>query len=328
MEAIDLDHYVAVRKQYDDVNRKLETLELNRSLKQSKKLNGANHNRHHSRQRSVSFEESNTNTRNNHGNAVRVPTLVEASPNTIDLDHEEDTKNFLVWFWDYSVKRSLLKRKKHELLVQVRFHELRVHFIESHQLPPNFRYVRASIHWYFPKTIIIQKVKRLLTINSKKLTNHYYRVADYLKLSMIDEFKNLVHVSSLSWGILILITNLIYFTMGIIFATTNDGKKIVLALTTFYLAYAILFVILSSVVFMKMKQVFFKIVKDDSWNEAITERNINHEQQHDHHHTTSERDLNLSERTVDAFKDFNQNDYFWGSNPSIVVTMAQIMQFG
>ena len=138
---------------------------------------------------------------------------------------------------------------------------------------------------------------------------------------MIDEFKNLVHVSSLSWGILILITNLIYFTMGIIFATTKDDKQIGVALTTFYLAYAILFVILSSVVFIKMKQVFFKIVKDDSWIEAITER----EQQQQH---TSDRDSNLSTRTVEAFKDFNQNDYFWASNPSIVVTMAQIMQFG
>lgn len=110
--------------------------------------------------------------------------------------------------------------------------------------------------------------------------------------------------------------------MGIIFFRTEDDERIGIALTSFYLGYAIIFVILSSIVFIKMKQVFFKIVKDDSWIEAITER--------DHELTTSkgsERDLNLSTRTVE-YKDFNQNEYFWGSNPSLVVTMAQLMQFG
>ena len=136
MEAIDLDHYVAVRKEYDDSNRKLETLEVNRSLKQSKKSATGNHYHH---QRSVSFETRNINTRNHDGN---LSTLEESSPNFNDLDNNEgNNNNLMVWFWDYYVKRSLLKRKQHELLVQVRFHELRVHFIESNQLPPNFRYV-------------------------------------------------------------------------------------------------------------------------------------------------------------------------------------------
>ncbi len=158
----------------------------------------------------------------------------------------------------------------------------------------------------------------LLFFTPTTITN---RVAEYLKLCMSDEFKNLVHVSYLSWGILIFVTNLIYFAMGILYAVTEDNGRIAIALTSFYLGYAIIFVIISSVVFVKMKQVFLKIVKDDSWIEAITER------ENDVGALDTNLD-NLSSRTVQEFKDFNQNDYFWGSNPSIVVTMAQLMQFG
>ena len=35
--------------------------------------------------------------------------------------------------------RNLLKKKHAELLVQLRFHELRVHFIETHSLKANFK---------------------------------------------------------------------------------------------------------------------------------------------------------------------------------------------
>ncbi len=134
IEAIDLDHYVAVRKQYDDVNRKLEALEVNQSMRQSRgDIN--NRSKKNDHQRQVSFEVKQDDAGNK--SKSQKSTLEETSP-----AEQDDETNNLVWrFWNYNVTKHLLKRKQHELLVQVRFHELRVHFIESHHLPPNFRLV-------------------------------------------------------------------------------------------------------------------------------------------------------------------------------------------
>jgi len=85
MEAIDLDHYVAVRKQFESVNKDLKELMMNYS------------------------------------------------------SSAESKGKLLHRFWKSTVTKMMLHRKRNELLTQVRFHDMRVHFIESHKLPHNFR---------------------------------------------------------------------------------------------------------------------------------------------------------------------------------------------
>ena len=122
METIDIDHYVAVRKEFESVKEKLKRL---KAYQISEKVERSNH-------RTVKFDVKETETEH------------EASLTT-------KKENWFTRLWGNSVTKNILERKHRELLVQVRFHEMRVHFIESHNLPSNFRYVLSSfsiIDWH------------------------------------------------------------------------------------------------------------------------------------------------------------------------------------
>lgn len=112
METVDLDYYVSVRKQFDAVNKDLEMLQM----KQTNTISELNQ----SLKRGVSF---------NH---------IES-----DLSIEPESKNMygnmFKKLWRNVITKNILLKKQRQLLVQVRFHEMRVHFIESHNLPHNFR---------------------------------------------------------------------------------------------------------------------------------------------------------------------------------------------
>lgn len=99
IEAIDIDHYVAIRREYEVVDAKL--------LKIEEKIN-------HTFHRSSQYA------------------------NRRDL-YEMDG-GWIVKCFVY-LRYSSIKRKHKRLLVQVRFHELRVHFIELNQLHHKFRWV-------------------------------------------------------------------------------------------------------------------------------------------------------------------------------------------
>ena len=116
--------------------------------------------------------------------------------------------------------------------------------------------------------------------------------------------------------------------MGIIYSATTNEEVIASALTGIYLGYAILIIVVSSIVSHKMKQVFFQIVKDGTWFFKISGRNEDS--------LRERKNGNFSKLIRQASVIFNaqeehlddQNDYFWGSNPSHVVTIAQVGQFG
>lgn len=109
MENIDLDHYVAVRRQFEDVDKKLKILKTRQERRKGKK------------------DYMTTNVRDS-----------DAIPDETEM-REHGVKTMFEIFWTQIVTKKLLKRRQKELLLQVRFHELRVHFIESNNLPGNFR---------------------------------------------------------------------------------------------------------------------------------------------------------------------------------------------
>jgi predicted Holliday junction resolvase-like endonuclease len=237
LEKVDLDHYVAIRKQFDAFKEQLQAI---KKSKDASKKSGSN-----LRQDSLS---NNTN--------VMFQLLTESR----------------IPFLKANLKK-MLNNKYRKLLVQVRFHELRVHFIESNGLDPRFC------------------------------------VSTYLKLCMNDVFKSLVHISTFSWLILLGCTNLVYFAMGIITAETNDKRTVGTSLSFIYVGYSIFFVVFSIIIGRKVKKIFFTIMKHEEWvkrNESV--RNLDDKSQ--------EKD------------DFHQLDYFWGSDPTIIIVVCQFMQFG
>ena len=106
------------------------------------------------------------------------------------------------------VCRPGLRRRHESLRVQVRFHELRLHFLESNNLPFNLK------------------------------------VSDYLKRSELSILIGLVHVSVASWVLLIGIMNLGYFILGIIGYTTSNTGTIGNVMTAMFFAANFLFIIL------------------------------------------------------------------------------------
>lgn len=237
LEKVDLDHYVAIRKQFDAFKEQLQ------AIKKSKDA---------SKKSGLSLRQ-------------------DKPPGDTNVIFQLLTESRIP-FLKANLKK-MLNNKYRKLLVQVRFHELRVHFIEINGLDPRFC------------------------------------VSTYLKLCMNDVFKSLVHISTFSWLILLGCTNLVYFGMGIITAETNNKKTVGTSLSFIYVGYSLFFVIFSIIIGWKVKKIFFTIMKHEEWvnrNESL--RNIDDKSQ--------EGD------------NFHQLDYFWGSDPTIIIVVCQFMQFG
>ena len=134
-----------------------------------------------------------------------------------------------------------LRRRHESLRVQVRFHELRLHFLESNKLSFNLK------------------------------------VSEYLKRSELAILIGLVHVSVGTWVLLIGIINLGYFVLGIIGYTTLEPawtSKIVVA--TFVMV-NLLFIILSLALRWKMRKIFQTVMKTKIIDKSDHEEGINNQ---------------------------------------------------
>ena len=126
--------------------------------------------------------------------------------------------------------------------------------------------------------------------------------------------------------------NLLYFLMGIVANATRNSSKVGDTMTGIFLGYNISFVLLSFVVLSKMKQVYYKIMKNEKWT---TTRHLRREQNiHQGIYGKSEKKVirmstrdSISTSGVVADPD-HQLNYFWGGDPHYIVNAAQLMQFG
>ena len=286
LETVDIDHYVAVRRQFDAMEEQLQ------AIRDSERFSaqGLNH---------------------------------AATADGADEAHSERNKNETNVFFKilnytkYPLLKANLKQvldvKYKKLLVQVRFHELRLHFIESNGLDPKFR------------------------------------VSSYLKLCMNDVFKKLVHISTFSWLTLLACTNLSYFLMGIIASESKDPGSIGTTLSFVYIGYAIAFVLVSLWTAWKMKNIFFKIMQNEQWitrdGEGVDPLNQSSGRLPS---SVSQKRISdmlfSSERGVAASTSggagggigedsgdkvhVHQLEYFWGADPTYIVVLCQFMQFG
>ena len=104
------------------------------------------------------------------------------------------------------------------------FHELRVHFIESNNLPPKFK------------------------------------VSHYLKRSLTTVLLDFVHISSYAWILLMATANLLYFLWGMILSVTGTSLEVEEFLMYIFFALMVLFVAFAFVLYFKMKSIFSNIL--------------------------------------------------------------------
>ncbi|GAX22530.1 hypothetical protein FisN_14Hh152 [Fistulifera solaris] len=151
------------------------------------------------------------------------------SSREIQMDEEDHSaftrKSFSRSFID-RFRYPTLRRKYNELLIQVRFHELRVHFLQAYNLP--------------------------LTL----------KVSDYLLESQQHVLLKLVHVSSIAWTLLTGAVNVMYYVLGIVSYKVSDSTIVGTALIWIFFWSMALFVVIAAVVYRKMESIFKKIMID------------------------------------------------------------------
>lgn len=163
-----------------------------------------------------------------------------------------------------------LKARYNALLLQVRFHELRVHFLQAYDLPLKFK------------------------------------VSDYLIRSEQQVLIHLVHVSTFAWLLLAALINILYFAMGIVTWESGDPTLVGTSLTWIFFAGMAAFILITWLVYNKMKQIFKTIMHEKTlWNV----------------HTD-----NTGQVRDDLAK--SQRSLFWGGDPNLVIAAIQFMQFG
>lgn len=133
----------------------------------------------------------------------------------------------------FRIRHPYMSSRKKALIVPVRFHELRAHFIESNNLPQKFK------------------------------------VSPYLNLSLTSVLLEFVHISPAAWILLMASANVLYFLSGAIL----DATRYVGSITTFLLAVfftvMIMSVILQFLITLKMKSIFSHIINTKTWTTTV-----------------------------------------------------------
>lgn len=185
-EEIDIGHYVAIRKEFDRLESKVGRVEAR-----------------------IEGDE------NDPGGSGRSGTLAASCWRSF--------RN-AAYRVAFKIRHPRLSRRKDALLVPIRFHELRAHFIESNNLPPKFK------------------------------------LSDYLKRSMTVILLDYVHISSAAWILLMATANLLYFLSGMILNVTKTSLEVEEFLMYIFFAMMVVFVAFAFLLYFKMRSIFEKIL--------------------------------------------------------------------
>lgn len=117
METLDFNHYVAIRQEFDQVEAQMKRL-----------------------RRGVEFNRTDTDTNDSSTPQYHDDNRDAGNGGTLitNIGKMMDKPNALK-LGQHGTFIAILDRKYSELIVQIRFHDMRVHFIEKHNLPKNFR---------------------------------------------------------------------------------------------------------------------------------------------------------------------------------------------
>lgn len=176
-EDIDVGHYVAIRKEYDRVDRKLKAIdgEFGNVIKSDESYLG------------------------------RLRAACKLAKNRI--------------------RHPRLSRRRNELLVPIRYHELRTHFLETNDLPSSFK------------------------------------VSHYLKRSLTSVLLDFVHINAAAWIALMATANMIYYFAGVLIAKTRNEKSAGWFLAGCFVVMVVGYIILSVVMSMKMEKIYSQTLR-------------------------------------------------------------------
>ena len=186
-EELELDHYIELREEFDRIQMKIAKIESKDSQGLKKRL-------------SPSPEQ--------HDEAAEEPFSMQAAWRNIQQ----------------RVRHPLLVSRYNKLLLQIRFHELRMHFIKANGLPIKFR------------------------------------VSEYLYKCEQSVLSHCVHLSSFTWIILMAISNLTYFLMSMVVVGTGELTGTEVGMTVIFYAACGGMVVLSLVMLRKVKWIFSQIM--------------------------------------------------------------------
>jgi len=217
----------------------------------------------------------------------------------------------------YGIKYPRMKQKHDKLLIQVRFHELRVHFLQAYDLPLKLK------------------------------------ISTYLMKSEQHVLKHLIHVSTSAWLWLTGLTCALYYISGVIVNWTDDVASSGLTLTACFFSGMVLFIVASLWLYRSLNSVFYQIMEgkelwdihDNQDNQSIREgADAEVAVGGDDHLETRTNNTNNHPKSVAATSvhqsvtctRFSQEDslaskqlkLFPMGDPNIVVSMIQFMQFG
>ena len=178
-EDIDVGHYVAIRKEYDRVDRKLNAID--------------------------GIEEFENVTLSDKTYWDMLQAACKRAKNRFRHPH--------------------LSRRRNELLVPIRYHELRTHFLETNDLPPSFK------------------------------------VSHYLKRSLTSVLLDFVHINAAAWIALMATANVIYFLAGVLLEKTRNESSITWFLTGCFVVMVVAYIILSIVMSMKMEKIYSQTLR-------------------------------------------------------------------
>lgn len=123
-----------------------------------------------------------------------------------------------------NIRRPGLRRRYLDLLVQVKFHQLRLHFLEGNNLPVSLK------------------------------------VSEYLKRSEQRVLMKLIHVSSGAWLMLTGGLTLIYFLMGMIAFVIEEKDIMGSVLTCIFFCILVVFILICLALYVKMNTIFKSIM--------------------------------------------------------------------
>lgn len=206
-EALELFHYVELREEFDRVRASMEASKIPKKapgISSSHSSFGIDHSDiNHPRKSSIIHMESRDNFYDKSSQGLRQLGLI-------------------ILYW---LKNPRLKNQYHDLLVQVRFHQLRVHFLQAYDLPPKLK------------------------------------ISDYLIRCQNAVFMKLIRVKAVAWLCLLALSNLLFYIMGIVdYNEEKPEQARSYGVHAIYFGSMAVFVVLALIVFNKMKSIFSEIM--------------------------------------------------------------------
>ena len=212
-EMLELNHYVEIREEFEHVKHQLDMLH--------ERTHGTHKGSKSSVASSTSSEpapptSSSPFPQPNEQDGRRGSTSSTGSPASTIGD---PLRNFGQAILD-RIQYPAVRRKYTQLLLQVRFHELRVHFLQAYELPLKLK------------------------------------ISDYLMRSEQNVLLKLVHVSSIAWLLLTGAVNLLYYVLGIVSYKVSDSSVVGVALIWIFFWCMGVFVVVTFLVYKKMGHIF------------------------------------------------------------------------